>query len=74
MNIVKKLVNLRLERAQLLGYATAADFVLTQRMAKTSDKVYELLNQLLEAYSPAARQEVAEVQALAKEWKEKTSS
>jgi peptidyl-dipeptidase Dcp len=67
MDIVKKLVNLRLERAQLLGYATAADFVLTQRMAKTSDKVYELLNQLLEAYSPAARQEVAEVQALAKE-------
>ena len=67
MDIVKKLVNLRLERAQLLGYATAADFVLTQRMAKTSDKVYELLNQLLEAYSPAARQEVAEVQALAKD-------
>jgi peptidyl-dipeptidase Dcp len=67
MDIVKKLVNLRLERAQLLGYATAADFVLTQRMAKTSDKVYELLNQLLEAYSPAARQEVTEVQALAKD-------
>lgn len=67
MDIVKKLVNLRLERAQLLGYATAADFVLTKRMAKTSDKVYGLLNQLLEAYAPTAHQEVAEVQALAKE-------
>ena len=67
MEIVKKLVNLRLERAQLLGFPTAADFVLTRRMAEKSDNVYQLLNQLLEAYMPTAHQEVEEVTAIAKE-------
>ena len=67
MEIVKQLVNLRLERAQLLGFQTAADYVLTRRMAENSDNVYQLLNQLLEAYTPTAHQEVAEVQALAQE-------
>ena len=65
--IVKKLVNLRLERAQLLGFQTTADYVLTKRMAENSLNVYQLLNQLLEAYTPTAHKEVAEVVALAKE-------
>ena len=65
--IVKKLVNLRLERAQLLGFQTAADYVLTKRMAENSLNVYQLLNQLLEAYTPTAHKELAEVVALAKE-------
>lgn len=67
MEIVKQLVNLRLERAQLLGFKTAADYVLTRRMAENSQNVYHLLNQLLYAYTPTARKEVEEVQALAKE-------
>ena len=67
MEVVKKLVNLRLERAQLLGYQNAADYVLTKRMAENSENVYNLLNQLLEAYSPTAQKELAEVQNLAKE-------
>ena len=65
--IVKKLVNLRLKRAQLLGFQTVADYVLTKRMAENSLNVYQLLNQLLEAYTPTAHKEVAEVVALAKE-------
>ena len=65
--IVQKLVNLRLERAQLLGFQTVADYVLTQRMAENSENVYRLLNQLLDAYAPTAHQEVQEVQTLAKE-------
>ena len=65
--IVQKLVNLRLERAKLLGFQTVADYVLTQRMAENSENVYRLLNQLLDAYAPTAHQEVQEVQALAKE-------
>ena len=65
--IVQKLVNLRLERAQLLGFQAVADYVLTQRMAENSENVYRLLNQLLDAYAPTAHQEVQEVQALAKE-------
>lgn len=36
-------------------------------MAETSDAVYKLLNQLLDAYTPAALKEVAEVEALARE-------
>ena len=65
--IVKKLVNLRLERAQLLGYSSVADFVLKKRMAENSRNVYNLLDQLLEAYGPTAQKEVEEVQNLAKQ-------
>ncbi len=67
LEIVKKLVNLRLERAQLLGFDTVADYVLTRRMAANSENVYQLLNQLLEAYTPTVQKEVAEVQKLAEE-------
>ena len=64
--IVKNIVNLRRERAQLLGYRTYADFVLQNRMAENSQNVYKLLNDLLEAYLPAARQEVKEVEDTAR--------
>lgn len=67
LDIVKQLVNLRLERAQLLGFENVADYVLTKRMAENSTKVYQLLNDLLEAYTPTALKEVEEVQALAME-------
>ena len=67
LEIVKKLVNLRLERAQLLGFQTAADYVLTRRMAENSGNVYHLLNELLDAYTPTAHREVEEVKALARE-------
>jgi len=72
LDIVKKLVNLRMERAQLLGFETAADYVLTRRMAENSDNVYQLLNRLLDAYTPTAHQEVEEVKALAKEMEGET--
>ena len=67
LEIVKTLVNLRLKRAQLLGFNTAADYALKERMAENSTNVYHLLHQLLEAYTPAAQKEVQEVQALAQE-------
>ena len=67
LEIVQKLVNLRLERAQLLGFDTVADYVLSRRMAENSTNVYKLLNELLEAYTPTAYQEVEEVKNLAKE-------
>lgn len=65
--IIKQLVNIRMQLAQLLGYPTFADYKLKKRMAETSDAVYRLLNQLLEAYTPTARKEVEEVEALAHE-------
>lgn len=65
-DIVVRLVNLRRELAQLLGYAHFAAYVLKRRMAETPEHVYALLNQLLEAYMPVAREEVAQVEEYAK--------
>ena len=63
--IVRKLVNLRMQIAQLLGFTDYADYVLRKRMAEDSTHVYKLLDDLLEAYTPKAHQEVAEIKALA---------
>lgn len=65
LDIVKRIVNVHLEIAQLLGYTNFAEYNLEERMAKNSTTVYKLLNQLLEAYSPQAKKEYAEVQELA---------
>ena len=64
--IVKRIVELRLERVKLLGYNTYADYVLEKRMAQNADNVYALLDQLWEASMPAAEKEKADVEALAK--------
>ena len=66
-NVVKQLVNLRMQVAQLLGYKSYADYALERRMALDQAHVYKLLNDLLEAYTPTAYKEVAEMEALAKE-------
>ena len=63
--IVKQIVNLRMKRAQLLGFKNHAEYVLKKRMAENSDNVYRLLNELLEAYKPAAIEEVNEIRQLA---------
>lgn len=67
LDIVKRIVNVHMEIAQLLGYDNFAEYNLQERMAQNSDAVYQLLNQLLDAYMPTARQEYAEVQALARQ-------
>lgn len=66
IEICKRLVNLRRELAQLLGFETYADYVLRHRMASNVENVYKLLNDLIEAYKPTAEKEVKEVEALAK--------
>ena len=65
--IVHRIVNLRLERAQLLGYKTYADLVLKERMAENSKNVYDLMDKLLEAYMEPARKELAEIEAKARQ-------
>ena len=62
--IVGKIVNLHREMAQLLGYDTYADYALTRRMAKKKENVYQLLNQLIEAYMPTAKEEVEAIRQL----------
>ena len=66
LEICKRLINLRRELAQLLGFDTYADYVLKHRMASNIDNVYKLLNDLIDAYKPTAEKEVAEITALAK--------
>lgn len=63
---VRKIVNLRREIAQLLGYKNWAEYVLKRRMAEDIEHVDELLGKLLDAYLPTAKKEVAEVEALAR--------
>lgn len=62
--IVTRIVNLRRELAQILGYDTYADYALKRRMASTPDKVNNLLDELIAAYSEKAKAEVKEVFAL----------
>ncbi|MBP3829052.1 MAG: M3 family metallopeptidase [Bacteroidaceae bacterium] len=65
-SIVARIVNLRRERAQLLGYKTFADYVLTQRMAENAENVYHLFDQLLDAYMEPARRELKEIEDTAR--------
>ena len=62
---VKKVVNLRLKIANLLGYKSYADYELVDRMAENKANVYDLLDKLLKAYKPAAEKEYAAVQEYA---------
>ena len=65
LEICKRLINLRREIAQLLGYKTYADYVLKRRMASNTRSVYRLLNGLINAYKPTAIKERDELRKLA---------
>lgn len=65
-DIVKRIVNLRLEKANLLGFATHADYVLTERMAKDTKIVDDFLSELLTATKEYADSDVAMVAEFAK--------
>ncbi|MBP9848420.1 MAG: M3 family metallopeptidase [Flavobacterium sp.] len=64
---VKRIVELRHKRANLLGYQSHSHFVLEERMAQNPEKVQSFLNDLLEKAKPAAHKEFAELTAFAKE-------
>ena len=65
--IIRKIVSLRAEMASLLGYENYASYVLEERMAGSSEQVYDFLNDLLEKAKPLAEEEVAEIRKYAKE-------
>lgn len=62
-DVVKRIVALRKELANLLGYPTYAAFVLEERMAQQPEKVIDFLQDLLERAMPKAKQEVEELKA-----------
>ncbi len=64
---VKRIVELRHKRANLLGYESHSHFVLEERMAQNPNNVQSFLNDLLEKAKPAAEKEFAQLSAFAKE-------
>lgn len=65
--ILKDIVNVRLEIANLFGYPTYADYALNRRMAKNSGNVRALLDDLREAYYEPMKAEIAEITDFARQ-------
>ena len=65
-DLVKRIVNLRREMAQLLGYPTFAYYALRRRMAQTPENVNKLLDDLINNYSKPAKAEVKRIADFAK--------
>ena len=60
--LVKKLISVRLDKAKLMGYDTYAAFILEDRMSKTADNVYDLLNKVWEPTLVKAKEEATDLQ------------
>ncbi len=65
-NLIKEIINLRQQKAELLGYKNFAEYVLEERMAESPKKVFDFLNQLLTAATPYAEKEIVQLKELAK--------
>ena len=65
-DVIAKLVDLRLQRAKILGFETFADYQLESRMAKTPAAVYNLLNQLWKPALASAKRELADMNQVVK--------
>lgn len=65
--ILKEILQLRTERAKLLGFNTHADYVLEERMAMSPKKVTDFLEELLSKAKPHAQKDIDRLKALAKE-------
>jgi peptidyl-dipeptidase Dcp len=65
-NLIKEIIKLKQQKAELIGYTNYADFVLEERMAKSPTKVLDFLNELLIKAKPFANKEIEELKVLAK--------
>ena len=63
-SIMLQIVNLRAEKAKLLGYKTYADYSISNNMAKTPEAVYDFLNQVMEPALIAATRDKDDMQAI----------
>src|SRR5690606_9143565 len=61
---LKRIANLRLEKANLMGYKTYADYSLEETMAKNSKGVYDLLNKLWVPALAKAKEEEAAIKKM----------
>ena len=64
--IVKRIVNLRLEIAKMLGFSNCAEMILGDRMADSPSKVNKFLDELYIASKPAAKKDYDNVLSFAK--------
>lgn len=62
--IIKQILQLRIQKAKLLGFETPADFILDNTMAKTPEKVYEFLASVWQPALNQAKKEAAELQKM----------
>lgn len=62
--VIKEILQLRLQKAKLLGFNTFADYAIDKNMAKTPENVLTLLTQLWDAALPMATQEAKELQKM----------
>lgn len=62
--VLKEMANLRLKKANLLGYETHAHYVLEDRMAKNPENVYELMDKVWEPALNMAKKEAYELQQM----------
>jgi len=62
--VLSRMVALRVEKANLLGYPTYADYVLADNMAETPERVYGLLDQIWKPALAVAKQERDAFQAM----------
>jgi peptidyl-dipeptidase Dcp len=63
--LLAKMMEVRADRANLLGYKTHAHLVLESRMAKEPQDVYNLLDQVWAGALPAAKKDLVQMQAIA---------
>jgi len=62
--LILELAKLRAERAQLLGYANHADYIIEDQMAKSAANARKLLQDVAEPSVAAAKRDAGELQAL----------
>lgn len=62
--VIKKIMQLRIQRANLLGFETPADFILDNTMAKTPQKVREFLSSVWQPALDQAKKEATELQQI----------
>ena len=63
---VLKIVSLRHEHAQMMGFPDHAHFVLERRMAEKPENVLKFVNKLKDVYKPAALEDLGRLKAFAK--------
>ncbi len=65
IEICIRIINLRQQLAQIIGYKNYADMIMRHRMASNTRNVYRLLNRLIKAYQPTAEKELKELKQCA---------